>query len=472
MGTILFAVCHALSHHNATYKLARALQARGHRILYVETMPFLNESILAQGFEVVRVETEGVPEPEPPPAPGTGWLQRAKAFYRNLGYIRQINRVILAGHLYDDLIAQARPDLIILDTDFVCNAALLHQYGIPMAIIQTCVSLDKDPYVPVFTTTLPYGRTPLHYLVAEASWAAYFCKHFVAYVKNKYWFSGIDKRMRDYPLLKKIAAQTGFPLRGNLNWKRALHVGFHHLPEFITSPREFDFPRPAHRNQYYVSPAVDLHRREFVVDPAWEQVRAELESRQGAAARPVVYCSLGTLSQYQYRGCGDFYRKVIEVFAARPDLTLVLVTGPFAETHRPATLPANIYLLKAVPQLEVLPLASLMITHGGMNSVTECIYFGVPVVVYPLCADFDQRGNAARASYHGLGVRGDIRRDGVKQIAGRVDEVLRNPAYRRRMGEMGQRVRNSGDFDHSLRQVEALMKKESEQNVPAAYCQG
>jgi MGT family glycosyltransferase len=204
------------------------------------------------------------------------------------------------------------------------------------------------------------------------------------------------------------------------------------------------------------------------VDARWEEVRDKLRSRNGAAAGRVVYCSLGTLCQYQYGRCGDFYHKVIEAFRGRPDLTLVLVTGPFAETYDHDSLPANVHLLKAVPQLQVLPLASLMITHGGMNSMTECIYFGVPVVVYPLSGDFDQRGNAARAEHHGLGVRGNIRRDGVKQIAARVDQVLGNPAYGRRMAEMGQSVRDSGDFDNSVRYLEELMKTKDKEVMPTA----
>ena len=36
-----------------------------------------------------------------------------------------------------------------------------------------------------------------------------------------------------------------------------------------------------------------------------------------------------------------------------------------------------------MPQLEVLGRASAFVTHGGMNSVSESLYHGVPVVVIP-----------------------------------------------------------------------------------------
>ena len=36
-----------------------------------------------------------------------------------------------------------------------------------------------------------------------------------------------------------------------------------------------------------------------------------------------------------------------------------------------------------VPQLEVLRRASAFVSHGGMNSVSESLYFGVPLVCVP-----------------------------------------------------------------------------------------
>ncbi len=40
-----------------------------------------------------------------------------------------------------------------------------------------------------------------------------------------------------------------------------------------------------------------------------------------------------------------------------------------------------------MPQLEVLKQANLFITHGGMNSSSESLYFGVPMIVIPVMGD-------------------------------------------------------------------------------------
>ena len=56
-----------------------------------------------------------------------------------------------------------------------------------------------------------------------------------------------------------------------------------------------------------------------------------------------------------------------------------------------------------VPQPAILPLVDVVITHGGNNTVTECLHHGKPMVVLPLF--WDQYDNAQRIHDLGFGVR-------------------------------------------------------------------
>ena len=66
--------------------------------------------------------------------------------------------------------------------------------------------------------------------------------------------------------------------------------------------------------------------------------------------------------------------------------------------------PDNFVLVDSVPQIEVLKRASLFVTHSGMNSTSEAIHYGVPMVCIPNTVD--QPLNAYRvADELGAGIR-------------------------------------------------------------------
>ena len=78
----------------------------------------------------------------------------------------------------------------------------------------------------------------------------------------------------------------------------------------------------------------------------------------------------------------------------------VVSKGP---QHESIELAPNMTGAEFLPQPAILPLADLVITHGGNNTVTESIHFGKPTVVLPLF--WDQHDNAQRVEEVGFGVR-------------------------------------------------------------------
>ena len=64
-------------------------------------------------------------------------------------------------------------------------------------------------------------------------------------------------------------------------------------------------------------------------------------------------------------------------------------------------IPNNIHVYQSVPQIKVLKQADIFVTHGGMNSISESLVQGVPMVVIPFMSD--QPVNARRIEELGLG---------------------------------------------------------------------
>ncbi|XP_063921674.1 UDP-glycosyltransferase UGT5-like [Zophobas morio] len=91
--------------------------------------------------------------------------------------------------------------------------------------------------------------------------------------------------------------------------------------------------------------------------------------------------------------------------------------------------PKNVEVGKWLPQQDVLahPNVKLFVTHGGLLSTTETIYFGVPVLAIPIYGD--QKMNAQLAVNDGYGLSLPYKEVNKETFAQNLDEVLNNPKY-------------------------------------------
>ena len=114
--------------------------------------------------------------------------------------------------------------------------------------------------------------------------------------------------------------------------------------------------------------------------------------------KPLAYISLGTI----IKGATSFFQNCIEAFRGE-DVDLIISVGQQFNIKKLKNIPPNVYIYKSVPQLKVLKLADVFVTHGGMNSVSEALYYGVPMLVIPFVSD--QPVNARYVEKLGVGMR-------------------------------------------------------------------
>lgn len=98
--------------------------------------------------------------------------------------------------------------------------------------------------------------------------------------------------------------------------------------------------------------------------------------------RPVIYVSLGTV----LKGTVSFYKICMEAFEDEA-VDVIISTGNHFKHDRFRRVPENVHFYSFIPQLDVLKLADVFVTHGGMNSVSEALINSVPMVVIPMSSD-------------------------------------------------------------------------------------
>jgi Sulfotransferase domain/UDP-glucoronosyl and UDP-glucosyl transferase len=171
--------------------------------------------------------------------------------------------------------------------------------------------------------------------------------------------------------------------------------------------------------------------------------------------QPTLYISLGTVCN----GEAAFYKMCFAAFGegghatngkrsffgrskqTKPHWQVVLSTGK-SDLSMLGLPPENFLVRPRVPQLQVLQQSSVFLMHGGMNSVMEGLYYGVPLVVIPQM--LEQRITAKRVEELGLGIALESNALTVDLLQEAVRRVASNPELHTRVQLMRNTVRQLG----------------------------
>lgn len=96
-----------------------------------------------------------------------------------------------------------------------------------------------------------------------------------------------------------------------------------------------------------------------------------------------------------------------------------------------------------IPQTFLLQQVDLAIIHGGNNGITECLYYGIPMVVMPLLAD--QYDNAQRIQAMNYGRRLDLSHFTEAKLMSLVDELLTDRQIRLKVNNIGCDMRSKNE---------------------------
>lgn len=171
------------------------------------------------------------------------------------------------------------------------------------------------------------------------------------------------------------------------------------------------FPRP------YVPNMIEVGGLQINRTP--KKLPSDLQVILDNAEHGVIYFSLGTNVRAKHISA-DKQRHILNVFRKLKQIVLWKWDEPLSQK------PDNVYVNRWFPQDDLLAHLNvkLFITHGGLLSITETIYHGVPVIGIPLFAD--QHLNMAKAENAGYAITILLKDLNEAKLSTAITEILTN----------------------------------------------
>ena len=116
--------------------------------------------------------------------------------------------------------------------------------------------------------------------------------------------------------------------------------------------------------------------------------------------------------------------------------------------------PVHVRVERYIPQAELLPRASLVVSHGGSGSVLGALAHGVPLVLLPIGAD--QPYNAARCEALGVARSLDVIDATPGDVRDAAAAVLGEPSYRAAADRMRDEFAALPGPEHAIALIERL----------------
>ncbi len=394
MPTALFLGLPLHGHTNPTLPLVEELVSRGHEVVYYATEPF------------------------------AGAIRRAGASYRPYRNRHLNDTAGIPARLDELAYLLTRTAAEILEQELDGMRDVGADYVITDATAPWGHWVAEALGVPVLTsvTTFAFNRQVLGYGVrrgARPKSAAFFWSK----VRNVLKAIRLQRTMRRRHHLQGPGAMASMFGRSDLN--------------IVYTSRAFQ-------------PCVETFDKRFVfIGPSVARKEAGTIDWPGHPG-PILYVSLGTL----FHDNAAFYRACFDAFVGEP-YGVIMSIGSAVSMESLGAPPANVSVHVRVPQLQVLERSAAFVTHGGMNSVSEGLWYGVPLVVIPQMSE--QLIVGRRVEDLGAGLCLTNEQATADALRGAVRQVLGEERYRRAAVTIGDSFRAAGGVSLAVDRIEAFV---------------
>jgi UDP:flavonoid glycosyltransferase YjiC (YdhE family) len=372
--------------------LARALRARGHRVV-VETWERWRDAVEAEELEFTAAEEY---KTFPPPPPGSSEGRSAA------------DAALALAPLLDEL----RPDVVVSDIMTLAPTLAAERAGVRGATLIPHVYPVHEPGLPYFA----FGALPPRTAVGRGLWRA----------ALPVLLSGLRRGRREMNASREAVGLA--PVR-------RFHAGISERLAMVATFPQLEYPRRWPAGVEVTGPmAYELPYEEVTVPPGEE---------------PLVVVAPSTAQDPECR----LVRVALDALAEEPVRVLATTNRHRPERPLPAA-PANARVVDWLGYSQVMLVADLVVCHGGHGTVARALAAGAPVLSCPAVGDMAE--NAARVAWAGAGLMLPWRltRPGAVRAAAR--RILADGRFRARSGEIAAWSRKNDGAARGAELVEEL----------------
>ncbi len=391
---VLIAAFGDAGHAFPAISLGRALAGRGHEVV-VETWEERREAVEGAGLGFTAAEEYRMfPPPDPDSADGDHAAEAARALL--------------------PLLEEMRPHVAVSDILTLAPALAAERAGVPLATLIPHIYPVVEPGMPFFAVGLRPPRTP----AGRAMWRA----------GQRALDIGLEHGRRD---LNAQRARLG------LEPIERFHGGISPVLALVATFPQLEYPRRWPAGVEVTGPMT------------FEQPHPEIELPRGDA--PLVLVAPSTAHDSGNR----LVRTALEALADEP--VRVVATTNRVVPQSPIEAPSNAVLVDWLSYSQLMPAASLVISHGGHGTVARALGAGTPVLICPFTGDMSE--TAMRVAWAGVGLSLPWRLCRPSPLRWAAQRVLRDRSFAERAGELAAWAKEHDGAERGAELIEDLARR-------------
>ena len=319
-------------------------------------------------------------------------------FFMLMEYMLLYDEVVLPEIL--DIVKENRYDMIICDSYFGGACFLKQMTNIPVVCSHSSFAMS---HTPVPRRMLEPGFHPQLDLCYQ-----------------------ILKRICESYKIEELSLEEVFTSKGDLN--------------IVYTTRNFNGDDGVHEPDYiFAGPFVNRLQEASDLDLSM------------LGGRKLIYISLGSINT----DFVDFYKTCISAFRDT-NYYICMSVGRKCEVSQLGEIPPNFVVKSFLPQLEILKRADVFITHAGFNSVSEALYFGVPMLALPQVND--QHMVAKRLTSMQLGMTESMKEMYPEILRSRTETLIVEKEFKENCMQISEEMRNYAKLEETVWKLEKYVE--------------